>query len=131
MVQKGYEAYEACLSAQGCGYAFLVGAAAKKWEVPAFEESGNVETVNVKGKPKMTDFRVTSAEFYGYMYTSVKTKTGYNSPEHPGNWESMGTAYETWVCNQALRPQARGHSSAAGRTETTILSSQAHRQGLR
>ena len=100
VVQKGYKAYEMCLSIYGCNVGFLVDAKAKKWEAPVLGESGTIETVKVKGKPTMTDFRVTSEVGNGYVYTSVKTKTGYNSPEHPGNWEYEGNVYETWYATK-------------------------------
>ncbi|HTZ64648.1 MAG TPA: protease pro-enzyme activation domain-containing protein [Solirubrobacteraceae bacterium] len=100
VVQKGYKAYEACLSLQGCGFAFLVDTTAKKWELPAFEEAGTIETVKVKGQPTMTDFRATSGPYTGGVYKSVKTKTGYNSPEAPGTWEDEGYPSETWYASK-------------------------------
>ncbi len=98
VVEKGYKAYEMCLSLAGCGYAFLVNTKAKKWELPAYGESGII--VKVKGKPAMIDFRVTSETSNGYVYTSVKTKTGYNSAEHQGNWEYEGSVFETWYATK-------------------------------
>ena len=71
---------------------------AKKWELPAYGESGII--VKVKGKPAMIDFRVTSETSNGYVYTSVKTKTGYNSAEHQGNWEYEGSVFETWYATK-------------------------------
>jgi hypothetical protein len=96
VVYTGYKAYEMCLSDIGCGWAFLVDTLGKKWEAPALGESGTIETV--KGKPMKTDFRVTMSTTgtEGYVYTSVKTKTGYNTPEKPGNWEHEGAVVETW-----------------------------------
>jgi hypothetical protein len=99
VVQKGYKAYEACLSSLGCGYAFLVDTAAKKWELPGLEEAGTIETVKAKGKPTMTDFRATSGSYVGGVYHSVKTKTGYNSSEDQGIWED-GELSETWYATK-------------------------------
>jgi kumamolisin len=99
VVVKGYKAYEACLSGLGCGFAFLVDTAAKKWELPGLEESGIIETVKAKGKPTMTDFRATSGPYVGGVYESVKTKTGYNSPEDPGIWVD-GELSETWYATK-------------------------------
>jgi Pro-kumamolisin, activation domain len=100
VVQKGYKAYEACLSLEGCGFAFLVDTAAKKWELPSYGEAGTIETVKVKGQPKMTDFRATSGPYTGGLYKSVKTKTGYNSAEDPGTWEDEGYPSETWYATK-------------------------------
>jgi kumamolisin len=99
VVAKGYKAYEMCLSSLGCGFPFFVDTGAKKWELPTLEESGIIETVKVKGQPKMTDFRATTGSYVGGVYKSVKTKTGYNSSEDPGSWED-GELYETWYATK-------------------------------
>jgi kumamolisin len=91
---KGWKAFEYCGSGTGCGFPFLVNTTTKVWEAPVFEESGTIETV--VGKPTKTDFIVTSALNKGFVYTSVKTSTGYNSAAKPGNWEFEGVVHETW-----------------------------------
>jgi hypothetical protein len=91
---KGYRAYDMCLSTSGCGFVFLVNSLAKLWQLPEFKESGTIQTVT--GKPTHTDFITTTEIGKGCVHVSVKTATGYNSPEHPGNYECSGVTLETW-----------------------------------
>jgi hypothetical protein len=87
---KGSKVYEYCGSEVGCGDAFVT--KGKTWELPAFGESGTIETIKV-GKVKDTDFRDNSD---GCVYISVKAKTGYNTQAAPGAYECSGQVYETW-----------------------------------
>jgi hypothetical protein len=94
---KGYRAYDMCLSTSGCGFVFLVNTLAKLWQLPAFGESGTIQTVT--GKPTKTDFLTTSETGNGCVHVSVKNSTGYNSEAHPGNFECGGVTRETWYAS--------------------------------
>ncbi len=94
---KGYRAYDMCRSGSGCGYAFLVDSHAKLWQAPELGESGTIQ--KVKGRPALTDFVTTSEPGSGCVHVSVKTSSGYNSAERPGNYECGGVARETWYAS--------------------------------
>ncbi len=95
---KGYTAYDYCGLVIGCGNVLLVDSTAKLWQLPQLGESGTIQTV--AGKPKKTDFMVTSEFDKGCVYTSVKESTGYNSAANPGNWECDGVAIERWYASK-------------------------------
>jgi hypothetical protein len=87
---KRSKVYDYCGSAVGCGYAFVTNGTT--WELPAFGESGTIETVRVGGV-KHTDFR---EDDNGCLFTSVKGATGYNTQSAQGAFECSGHVDESW-----------------------------------
>ena len=95
---KGYKAYDMCVLEVGCGAALLVDTRSKRWQLTGYEESGTVETV--AGKPRKTNFVVTSGPASGCVYTAVQTKSGYNSAEQPSGLVCDGVVVEEWYASK-------------------------------